>query len=395
MKQKFWRKRIRQWWAQVTTDDVCRRLPISWRHFFGAHCPVDWLVDAVMLSAGEREEQTDTSTRQGERRSTNRAAAVARRVACAPYRLTATLGAHSHTSSTFSFGKREHFAFERLAISTETITTYERLAKLLDLQYRRAHPTYWLLLASIRGVYYVMEKVRRPCNGGLYWICDGGCCGRPSCDSSSWFDNDTLRRNWMRSLAPHAIAAAVNGRPWHTSTRKDDPPRDSDISRTTPARVMAAHVPLSFLLLIAAYKTLPVGLPLIALIPASSAVAITPPASRRVNEILQLWIASSHGFIIGFSSPPCCSVVNAFSCVDRLLQYVTGVLGWQWRLQRCRRLNRPLILSVARPSLLRFVIGFSRHNLFICFNLSLLLLSLDWWICFCCPAVANWLVTVL
>ena len=126
--------------------------------------------DAVMLSAGEREEQTDTSTRQGERRSTNRAAAVARRVACAPYRLTATLGAHSHTSSssTFSFGKREHFALERLAISTETITTYERLAKLLDLQYRRAHPTYWLLLASIRGVYYVMEKVRRPCNGGLY-----------------------------------------------------------------------------------------------------------------------------------------------------------------------------------------------------------------------------------
>lgn len=92
----------------------------------------------------------------------------------------------------------------------------------------------------------------------------------------------------MRSLAPHAIAAAVNGRPWHTSTRKDDPPRDSDISRTTPARVMAAHVPLSFLLLIAAYKTLPVGLPLIALIPASSAEAITPPASRRVNEILQL-----------------------------------------------------------------------------------------------------------
>ena len=63
---------------------------------------------------------------------------------------------------------------------------------------------------------------------------------------------------------------------------------DSDISRTTPARVMAAHVPLSFLLLIAAYKTLPVGLLLIALIPASSAVAITPPASRRVNEILQL-----------------------------------------------------------------------------------------------------------
>ena len=51
---------------------------------------------------------------------------------------------------------------------------------------------------------------------------------------------------------------------------------------------MAAHVALSFLLLIAAYKTLPVGLPLIALIPASSAVAITPPASRRVNEILQL-----------------------------------------------------------------------------------------------------------